>query len=81
MLRKDFDLLRNSRPCADVRDEGALRMRRAPCGYTVPMYADGCELLAFRALSQSVSVPKGIFRHAVPAVRYHEQQAFFVFGR
>ena len=39
-------------------------MRRAPCGYTVPMYADGCELLVFRTFSQSVSVPKRVFRHA-----------------
>ena len=38
LLRKDFDLLRNSRP-------------------TVPMYADGRELLVFRTFSQSVSVP------------------------
>ena len=46
LLRKDFDLLRNSRP-------------------TVPMYADGRELLVFRAFSQSDSVPKKGFRHAV----------------
>ena len=45
LLRKDFDLLRNSRP-------------------TVPMYADGRELLVFRTFSQSVSVPKRVFRHA-----------------
>ena len=45
LLRKDFDLLRNSRP-------------------TVPMYADGRELLAFRTFWQSVSVPKRVFRHA-----------------
>ena len=43
LLRKDFDLLRNSRP-------------------TVPMYADGRELLVFRTFSQSVSVPP--LRHA-----------------
>ena len=45
LLRKDFDLLRNSRP-------------------TVPMYADERELLVFRTFSQSVSVPKRVFRHA-----------------
>ena len=45
LLRKNFDLLRNSRP-------------------TVPMYADGRELLVFRTFSQSVSVPKRVFRHA-----------------
>ena len=45
LLRKDFDLLRNSRP-------------------TVPMYADGRELLVFRTFSQSVSVPKRVLRHA-----------------
>ena len=39
-------------------------MRRAPCGYTVPMYADGCELLVFRTFSQSVSASKRVFRHA-----------------
>ena len=42
MLRKDFDLLRNSRP-------------------TVPMYADGRELLVFRTFLQSVSVSKRVF--------------------
>ena len=47
LLRKDFDLLRNSRP-------------------TVPMYADERELLVFRTFSQSVSVPKRVFRHAEP---------------
>ena len=31
---------------------------------TVPMYADERELLAFRTFSQSVSVPKRVFRHA-----------------
>ena len=45
LLRKDFDLLRNSRP-------------------TVPMYADGRELLVLRTFSQSGSVPKRVFRHA-----------------
>ena len=45
LLRKNFDLLRNSRP-------------------TVPMYADERELLVFRTFSQSVSVPKRVFRHA-----------------
>ena len=45
LLRKEFDLLRNSRP-------------------TVPMYADGRELLVFRTFSQSGSVPKKGFRHA-----------------
>ena len=53
LLRKDFDLLRNSRP-------------------TVPMYADGRELLVFRTFSQSVSVPKRVFRHA-DAGRFYEQ--------
>ena len=71
LLRKDFDLLRNSHPCAAVRDEGALRMRRAPCGYTVPMYVDGRELLVFRTFSQSVSVPKRFFRHAAPRMSNH----------
>ena len=42
LLRKNFDLLRNSRP-------------------TVPMYADGRELLVFRTFSQSGSVPKRFF--------------------
>ena len=42
LLRKDFDLLRNSRP-------------------TVPMYADGRELLVFRTFLQSASVSKKIF--------------------
>ena len=28
------------------------------------MYADGRELLVFRTFSQSVSVPKRVFRHA-----------------
>ena len=42
LLRKDFDLLRNSRP-------------------TVPMYADGRELLVFRTFLQSASVSKTIF--------------------
>ena len=32
---------------------------------TVPMYADERELLVFRTFSQSVSVPKKVFRHAV----------------
>ena len=50
LLRKDFDLLRNSRP-------------------TVPMYADERELLVFRTFSQSVSVPKRVFRHADGARR------------
>ena len=50
LLRKDFDLLRNSRP-------------------TVPMYADGRELLVFRTFSQSGSVPKRVFRHAEQAQR------------
>ena len=45
LLRKNFDLLRNSRP-------------------TVPVYADGRELLVFRTFLQSVSVPKRVFRHA-----------------
>ena len=45
LLRKDFDLLRNSHP-------------------TVPMYTDERELLVFRTFSQSVSVPKRVFRHA-----------------
>ena len=45
LLRKDFDLLRNSRP-------------------TVPMYADGRELLVFQTFSQSFSVLKRVFRHA-----------------
>ena len=45
LLRKDFDLLRISRPI-------------------VPMYADERELLVFRTFSQSVSVPKRVFRHA-----------------
>ena len=45
LLRKNFDLLRNSRPA-------------------VPMYADERELLVFRTFSQSVSVPKRVFRHA-----------------
>ena len=31
---------------------------------TVPMYADGREFLVFRTFSQSVSVPKRVFRHA-----------------
>ena len=51
LLRKDFDLLRNSRP-------------------TVPMYADERELLVFRTFSQSVSVPKRVFRHADNAHRF-----------
>ena len=42
-------------------------MRRAPCGYTVPMYADGCELLVFRTFSQSAGVSKRVFRHAEAA--------------
>ena len=50
LLRKNFDLLRNSRP-------------------TVPMYADERELLVFRTFSQSVSVPKRVFRHADGARR------------
>ena len=31
---------------------------------TVPLYADGCELLVFRTFSQSASVSKRVFRHA-----------------
>ena len=31
---------------------------------TVPMYADEREFLVFRTFSQSVSVPKRVFRHA-----------------
>ena len=45
LQRKNFALLRNSRP-------------------TVPMYADERELLVFRTFSQSVNVPKRVFRHA-----------------
>ena len=45
LLRKNFDLLRNSR-------------------HTVPMYADGRELLVFRTFLQSVSAPRRVFRHA-----------------
>ena len=33
---------------------------------TVPMYADGRELLVFRTFLQSVSVSKRVFRHADP---------------
>ena len=55
-MRKNFDLLRNSRPA-------------------VPMYADERELLVFRTFSQSVSVPKSVFRHAESEVHLH--LAFF----
>ena len=41
------------------------------------MYADGCELLVFRTFSQSVSVPKRVFRHAEAASRYGGTLAFF----
>ena len=58
LLRKDFDLLRNSRP-------------------TVPMYADERELLVFRTFSQSVSVPKRVFRHAEICLRIFRRQIFF----
>ena len=57
LLRKDFDLLRNSRP-------------------TVPMYADERELLVFRTFSQSVSVPKRVFRHAEICLRKIRRQIF-----
>ena len=40
------------------------------------MYADGCELLVFRTFSQSVSVPKRVFRHAeLPLTRELVPQA------
>ena len=58
LLRKNFDLLRNSRP-------------------TVPMYADERELLVFRTFSQSVSVPKRVFRHAEICLRIFRRQIFF----
>ena len=40
---------------------------------TVPMYADGRELLVFRTFSQSVSVPKRVFRHAEAASENRRQ--------
>ena len=57
-LRKNFDLLRNSRPA-------------------VPMYAVERELLVFRTFSQSVSMPKSVFRHAESEVHLH--LAFFTY--
>ena len=42
----------------------------------VPMYADGRELLDFRTFSQSASVSKRVFRHAVK--RHGNYRAFSV---
>ena len=41
------------------------------------MYADERELLVFRTFSQSVSVPKRVFRHAESEVHLH--LAFFTY--
>ena len=60
LLRKDFDLLRNSRP-------------------SVPMYADGRELLVFQTFSQSASVPKRIFRHAETPAGFPDGRLFSAF--
>ena len=48
LLRKDFDLLRNSRP-------------------TVPMYADGRELLVFRTFYSLAACRKGFSTRCNPA--------------
>ena len=59
--RASADLFRQScglkslKYCAAVGDEGALRMRHAPCGYT--KYSCAFQILAWRKISRRICLP------------------------